>query len=38
MYQLPGCLTNGIKGVSFYRNCGAASLGEYNQIISRFEC
>ena len=24
-----------MKGVTFYRNCGAATVGEYNRLINR---
>ena len=25
------------KGVRFYRNCGAASVGEYNEVIKYYQ-
>ena len=29
----PGVLAITIEGVSFYRNCSAASAGDYNKVI-----
>ena len=32
-FKTPAAILIGIRGVSFHRNCGAASVGEYNRII-----